>query len=200
MNKTTKKILDDGTIVYENKNGRIHSENDQPAMIFPDGAKMWYKNGEIHRDNDLPAVILSDGTQEWYKVGLLHRENDLPAIEYADGTKAWCKNGRFHRDNKPAVIYYDGTEIWYNDGSITKSNEKQINKNYEKIDGITDDIEDFQYQIKDVIKRNYFKNSLKIPLFLGRPNREEEINKNDIINLKIALETVNSLIDFFNLV
>ena len=33
------------------------------------GNQFWYKNGKIHRDNDLPAVIYASGTQEWFKNG-----------------------------------------------------------------------------------------------------------------------------------
>ena len=50
-------------------------------------------NGKIHRDNDLPAIEYPDGSKVWYKYGKLHRENDLPAIEYASGTKKWFTNG-----------------------------------------------------------------------------------------------------------
>ena len=36
------------------------------------GSQYWYKNGKLHRDNDLPAVIYLDGTQCWYKNGEIY--------------------------------------------------------------------------------------------------------------------------------
>jgi len=75
------------------KNGKLHRDNDLPAIITPNEKKYWYKNGVRHRDNDLPAVILANGDQFWYQNGKLHRDNDLPAIIYANGDQKWFKNG-----------------------------------------------------------------------------------------------------------
>jgi hypothetical protein len=79
--------------------GKYHSFNDQPAIIWKDGTKFWLKNGEIHRENDLPAAIYSDGSKEWYINGQLHRDNDLPAIIHIKENnglwREWHKNGQF---------------------------------------------------------------------------------------------------------
>lgn len=91
--KIEKIILEDGTIEYKNESGDIHNVNDEPAVIYSNGTKMWCKNGELHRDNDLPAIIESDGTKMWYKNGKLHRDNE-PAIILHDGTIGWFKEGR----------------------------------------------------------------------------------------------------------
>ena len=32
-------------------------ELDEPAEIFPDGEKHWWKNGKLHRDGNFPAAI-----------------------------------------------------------------------------------------------------------------------------------------------
>jgi hypothetical protein len=53
--------------------------NDLPAAISL-RSQCWYKNGKIHRDNDLPAIISQNGYKGWYKNGQLHRDNDLPAV------------------------------------------------------------------------------------------------------------------------
>ena len=50
--------------------------------------------GKLHRDNDKPAVICTDGSQFWYQNGNLYRDNDLPTIIYADGKQVWYKNGK----------------------------------------------------------------------------------------------------------
>ena len=87
--------------------GKIHSINDEPAVVRSDGTRKWYKNGLLHRDDDKPAIIYGSGTNEWYKNGLLHRDDDKPALELRDGTKYWYNNGVIHRDPLlgPAVIY-----------------------------------------------------------------------------------------------
>jgi len=33
------------------------------------GSKYWFKNNQSHRDNDQPAAIWSDGSKSWYKNG-----------------------------------------------------------------------------------------------------------------------------------
>lgn len=125
------------------KNGKLHRDDDLPAIEYTDGHKMWYKNDEIHRDGDLPAIEYANGSKKWYKDGLLHRDGDLPAVEYyEDGDKMWYKNGVLHRDGDnpaieytykkewwkngvlyrdgdlPAVEYFDGTKKWYKNGEL----------------------------------------------------------------------------------
>ena len=56
------------------------------------GCKEWYQYGKLHRENDLPAVETSIGSMEWYLHGKLHRSNG-PAVEQVDGYKAWYLNG-----------------------------------------------------------------------------------------------------------
>ncbi len=60
--------------------GRLHRDNDFPAVICVDGTQEWRRYGKLHRDNNLPAVIRADGTQYWYQHDKWHRDNDLPAI------------------------------------------------------------------------------------------------------------------------
>jgi hypothetical protein len=55
--------------------------------------KIWYKNDSFHRDNDQPAVIYPDGNKYWYKGGLRHRDNKLPAAMFSSGYKAWYEKG-----------------------------------------------------------------------------------------------------------
>jgi len=45
----------------------------EPAPIMDGwGTKSWYnKDGKLHRDNDLPAVIYKDGIKYWFKNGNL---------------------------------------------------------------------------------------------------------------------------------
>lgn len=58
-----------GSLVWRNKDGRIHRDNDKPAFVWPDGTAVWYQHGEIHRENDQPAIIRHDGQKFWYEHG-----------------------------------------------------------------------------------------------------------------------------------
>ena len=99
-------------------NGKVHRDNDLPAVENTSGYKGWYKNGEPHRENDLPAVEYPDGSKQWWVNGELHRDYGLPAIEYANGSKQWYLNGKLHRDYGPAVEHAIGEKYWYLDGEL----------------------------------------------------------------------------------
>jgi hypothetical protein len=100
---------------YWYKLGKLHRDNDLPAIIHSDGSSEWFQNGLLHREQDLSARITKE-FQVWYKNGLRHRDNDLPASISA-GIQEWWKNGQLHRDNdKPAIIYKSGFTFWYKNG------------------------------------------------------------------------------------
>lgn len=109
--KTYKVTIDnEGTERWYNSNtwwkfGDLHRDDDQPAIICPDGGKLWFKNGKIHRDNDKPAVICPDGGNFWYKDGKFHRDNDKPARIYLNGKKEWWVDGKFIKRYIPQNIY-----------------------------------------------------------------------------------------------
>ena len=50
------------------------------------------------------------------------------------------------------------------------------------------------------IKRNKHIRTLTIPFMQGRPNRDKRIMKEDIINLKIALNSAKSFDAFLELI
>lgn len=104
------------------QNGKIHRDNDLPAVIRPMSYKQWFQHGDIHRDNDKPAAIWTNGRTEWYKHGKLHRENDLPAVILNNGTQEWHKNGLLYRDNgQPPITLGDSTQYRYNKGEKYKN-------------------------------------------------------------------------------
>ena len=39
-------------------------------LSVQDGTKNWYKEGKLHRDNDQPAIIEANGTKYWCKDGV----------------------------------------------------------------------------------------------------------------------------------
>ena len=69
-----------------------------------------------HNINDEPATIYNNGNKFWYKHGLVHRDNDKPAYEYRDGSKFWYKKGKCHRENGPAIIDGNGEKQYYLNG------------------------------------------------------------------------------------
>ena len=89
-------IADDGRILYRDERGRLHREN-APAVIWPDGTKMWFQFGKLHRV-------------------------DGPAIEWAHGGREWRLNGKWHREKGPAFEWPDGRKsYWLNDKHISEA-------------------------------------------------------------------------------
>ena len=75
----------------------LHRDQDQPAVIKPDGSKEWYQYGKLHRNDDRPAVISADGTLKWYQYGQLHRDKEQPAVIHADGSVEYLREGYPYR-------------------------------------------------------------------------------------------------------
>ena len=120
LNKFTM-INDNGNYTSYELNGKLHRENDKPALEWENGDKEWWVNGKCHRENDKPAIEWVYGGKEWYVNGKLHRENDKPAFEGANGNKSWYVNGKLHRENdKPALEYANGDKSWYVNGNCIK--------------------------------------------------------------------------------
>jgi len=133
-------------------NGKIHREEDLPALIGKNnGAMEWWINNQRHRDAKQngylsPTVIEFDRTFRWYCRGLLHRDEKgpdgyiLPAVIYYHGTREWWKNGKRHRNEKddqgylPAIVFADGTRAWFvenmrhRDGDLPAHIDKDGNK------------------------------------------------------------------------
>ena len=103
-------------------NGKLHRDNDLPAIESTKEDKEWYVNGQRHRDNDLPAIEGEDGTKEWWANGKRHRDNDLPAIESTKGDKEWYVNGQRHRcGGLPAVEFNNNFYTWFINGNIRRT-------------------------------------------------------------------------------
>jgi len=112
-------------MIWENKYGITHRSYDLPSLIYRNH-KYWHKNGSLHRDGDNPAVIrLTDIIElrhnnrrdnpmyEWVKEGKMHREGDKPAAIWPDGSRMWCIKGFPHRENgKPAIITKEYQEFY----------------------------------------------------------------------------------------
>lgn len=116
-------------VIYPNdkleyyKEGKLHRDDDQPAIIGPNGELEYYQNGYLHRDDDKPAFVNSK-LSKWYFHGILHREGDKPAKIWSNGTVEYFQNGEFHRDNNlPAVITNTGEQRWYIRGMYNRNND-----------------------------------------------------------------------------
>ena len=155
-------IKADGSLEWYDENGKLHREDDLPALIMPQiymygkphvaERRYWYKHGKLHRDGDKPAVITiwektnRIGSETWYSDGVLHRDNnDLPAfIAYSDKGVAiisnWVQNGQSHRLSGPAYIRFDGEtdqnpySYWAYHGNIISDgyNVGDLHRTYEK--------------------------------------------------------------------
>lgn len=68
------------------KNGCLHSYMDQP-IITNDGAKYWYYYGKLHRENNLPAIDCPINGKSWYKNG-----KELKNIKYHDSANKYLEN------------------------------------------------------------------------------------------------------------
>lgn len=114
--KLRKKILDQQTVIVENKNETIYMvddlyhREDGPAIISADAEEWWYK-GFRHRVIG-PAIQYKNGDREWFVDGKRHRVKG-PAI-IKDGQLEWWQNNMRYRENGPHVITEDGDLYWYN--------------------------------------------------------------------------------------
>ena len=114
-----------GDATYYFRNGKLHRDGDEPAVVWAAGTKSWYRNGKRHRAGDKPAIVWADGTKMWYRNDKRHRDGDKPAVVWADGTKEWWRNDKRHRDgDKPAVVGAAGTKSWYRNGKRHRAGDK----------------------------------------------------------------------------
>lgn len=67
-------------------------------IVQYDGTIAWYLRGRLHRDDDLPAVIHVNGDLQWVKDMQTHRDNDQPAYVGKNGYFAWYDGGKFVYD------------------------------------------------------------------------------------------------------
>jgi hypothetical protein len=79
--------------------------------------KYYYKEGKLHRENDKPAIEYYNISREWYKNGLLHRENDKPAVVFTGGKKYWFINGKFMKRNFDKNNIVNNDKFFNEDGN-----------------------------------------------------------------------------------
>ena len=52
------------------ENGCLHSFDDKPSLKFSNGIVAWHKHGKLHRENQRPAVIYPSGDYSIYEDGI----------------------------------------------------------------------------------------------------------------------------------
>lgn len=132
--RATALLSEDGAVRFYHK-GRLHRENDLPAVIYPDGRKVWYRFGKCigaqtapsRPDDFLPSAnvqpertVLRDGTVEYRLHGKLHRM-DGPAWIQKGGAQKWFHAGRMHREDGPAWIVPRFFARFYKEGHKHRS-------------------------------------------------------------------------------
>ena len=96
----------------------LHSFDDEPAMIYDNGTKFWFKNGKKHRDNNLPALIWYNGDVVFYKNGKQYWIiNNKKYYSYGEVIKKFknnildlpnVENTNILKDNGiDAILFYD---------------------------------------------------------------------------------------------
>lgn len=120
--------VDEDGIIRRRKNKKLHTDDDEPSIIYPDGTTYYHKNGKLHRNEDKPAIVSPDGSKQYYKNGEVHRDGDNPAIINSEGYKAYYKNGELHRNGEePAIITPTGVKKYYIRGvEYTKEQVKKM--------------------------------------------------------------------------
>lgn len=91
------------------EDGKTHSINDQPAMLYDNGNQVWMKHGVFHRDGDKPSMMHPNGRLEYRKEGVLHREGGNPAVVTSEGEFRVYQNGE-EVPQKGEFHYYDTIE------------------------------------------------------------------------------------------
>ena len=90
--------------IISKKNNKLYSYGDAPASIGLINDRLerkWYRYGKLHRENDRPAIIWISGLKEWWYKGKRHRENDKPAVVTKEGIGIkYFLNGKEYKPNK----------------------------------------------------------------------------------------------------
>jgi hypothetical protein len=73
--------------------GKLHSFDGYASVVDNDIAA-WHSHGKLHRDNDLPAVIVNFKCKRWYQYDKLHREGGQPAVLTFNGGAQWWEHGK----------------------------------------------------------------------------------------------------------
>ena len=114
-----KNILKGATVIC--KDGLISCETG-PAIINPDGRKVWLYEGRLHRP-DGPVYVRGNDLVIWAMFGKFHHR-DSPAIRFPGDGLIWCLDGKIHREDGFAYQAYTGiihpkVQNFINEGGVS---------------------------------------------------------------------------------
>ena len=112
-----------GTEIWRNKDGKLHRDDDLPAMTYENGNKYWYKNDKLHRLNG-PAYEESSGYKKYYIEG-----TELTEDEFNE-SKDW---EQFEPEDDGSNLTQDEFDI-YLDGLSKDELDEYYNKKREPVD------------------------------------------------------------------
>lgn len=82
-------------------------------FVFSESSLYHFKDGKIHQDDDKPAVVTETNEKFWYQNNALHRVNNPAIIEL--GFEHWYLNGKRHRIGGPSFYGQGYKPKWYVD-------------------------------------------------------------------------------------
>ena len=91
------------------KDGKIHRDNDKPAVVFRNGMMEWWENGKRHRQNGMYSIIMNINylktDVEEVSTSLLY-DFDCKLFQNNQSVQIWYRFGKLYREgNKPPIIY-----------------------------------------------------------------------------------------------
>jgi hypothetical protein len=117
--------------------GEYHSFNDQPAIEYFEGTKIWMDHGIMHRDESCGPAFQSKNKLEYYKNGKLHCDQG-PAVIYMSCYELIIDLNNLDPDHKPPNYNIDPPICcYYKDGIFQK--EIKLGHNYHRYLGIVND-------------------------------------------------------------
>ncbi len=63
------------------------------AVSKPEDPRLTYRDGKLHSFDDQPALVSARGRREWFDNGVRHREDGKPAVISETGEMKWFCNG-----------------------------------------------------------------------------------------------------------
>jgi hypothetical protein len=92
--------------VFHQVDGKLHSTDDKPAVIYADGARWWYSRGKIHRVGG-PAIIWANGVEEHWQMGerskVVYPDTDEMAPQLR-GVTRWYSGGKVVKEDLPPKV------------------------------------------------------------------------------------------------
>ena len=107
--------------------GMVHSENDEPSQVLPNGTKRWSYHGVLHRDDNKPASYHVKGTTTTITYATFGQITKVEDVKTSD-----------HNNKRREVFYENGYTVRhkkYNNGILIRD-DRFFNGSYGDAKGI----------------------------------------------------------------